>query len=311
MRAHSLLLFVWLLAIQSARAQPPIQALFPASNQVAGWVVQGPPKLYPGERVFDYMDGAGEIPRGYGLRQLGSARYRKGKATLEVAIFEMGRPADAFGYFSARSFLEHSPRSRDRQIPLDHPARLYEAVGVLTFWKGRYTVVVQPEIGRPDDATLLQFARAVSARIREKGRLPDLLGRLPQAGIVLGSARYIRGKSAFDATLIFTPRDVFDIAKGAEAVGAEYSLAGVKPTLILIRYPNAGAARAAFEAYRRYLVSRKAAPAPAGLPDSFAGMDSRQKGTGARLRGSILGMVTGARDTASARAALHLLGGRS
>src|SRR5579862_2127546 len=194
-----------------------LPGLFPRTNEVSGWALKDVPKLFSGNQVFDYMDGAGEIPRSYGLRQLGSAKYARGSVVLEVAIFDMGDADNAFGYYSARSFLEHSPRSKapERIIPLDHPAHLYAQVGVLTFWKGPYTVIVQPDTGTPDETALIHFARAVAAKVRAKGSPPNLLRRLPAGGMAANSARYLRGKSAFDMLFLFQPRDVFGAARGA------------------------------------------------------------------------------------------------
>src|SRR5579871_4660572 len=146
---------------RAAFGQNDLRTLFPPSNAVPGWTLKEGLRLFSGDQLFDYMDGAAEIPKSYDFRQLASAKYQPGTTDFEVAIFDMGRPEDAFGYYSARSFLEHSPKSKDRSIPLDHPARLYTAVGVLTLWKGRYTVILQPDIGTPGEATLLQFARAI------------------------------------------------------------------------------------------------------------------------------------------------------
>src|SRR4051794_33961740 len=109
---------------RSARAAEPVSsvltALFPKSDEVKGWQQQAAPKLFPGPQVFDYMDGAGEIPRSYGLNQLGSALYRKGAVTLEAAIFNLKSPEGAFGYASIRGFLDRSPTGADRTVQLDH-----------------------------------------------------------------------------------------------------------------------------------------------------------------------------------------------
>lgn len=287
--------------------QAALPALFPKSNEVAGWALKEGPKLFSGSRLFDYMDGAAEIPRSYDFQQLGSAKYANGKTVLEVAIFDMGRSENAFGYYSARSFLEHNPRSKERILPLDHPAHLYTAVGILTFWKGRYTVIVQPEIGKPDEPTLLQFARRISAKVREKGSPPNLLRRLPSVGMIASSARYIRGKAAFDTLLLFAPNDLFGAANGADAVAAEYPLAGGAVTLCVVRCPNASAAAGASNALRLYLTSRKAVFSTPRLRNAFVGTAPRLKGTGAVLSGRYLGVVTGAKDAKTTESALGSL----
>jgi len=254
------------------------------------------------------MDGAAEIPKSYTFRGLVSTKYQKGDTVLEVAIFDMGTPTDAYGYYSARVFLERSPRSKERLVPLDHPAHLYATVGVLTFWKGRYTVILQPDSGKPDDDSLLRFARAVSAEIPVKGDPPALLHRLPAANRVANSARFVRGKAAFDSLLLFLPQDTFGVAKGGETVAAEYTLSGGPATLILIHYPDSVAVKAGYDSYRRLLTTQKAVfAAGAGPVGAFVATAAKEKGTGAVMSGNYLCVVTGAKDTQAVETGLRQL----
>lgn len=292
----------------SVDGQTPPSALLPGANAIAGWTVKEGPKLYSGDQLFDYMDGAGEIPRSYGFQQLAAAKYVKGKTILEVAVFDMGSAANAFGYYSARSFLERTPKANERILPLDNPAHLYATVGVLTFWKDRYTVILQPDVGSlPDTASLTQFARAVSAKIRAKGRIPDLLERLPRAGMVANTARYVRGKAAFDATIAFQAKDVFGMTKGADAVAAEYALPGAVGTLAIVREATSRNATDAIAAYRQTLATRKAIFAPNSPPDAFAAQLPRGKAMGTIVQGRFVGIVVGAKDTTAVASGLKSL----
>lgn len=285
-----------------------LATLFPKANEIPGWTVQTPTKRFAENQLFEYMDGAAEIPKSYTFRALASTKYQKGDTVLEVAVFDMGAPTDAYGYYSARVFLERSPRSKERLVALDHPAHLYATVGVLTFWKDRYTIILQPDSGKPDDDSLLRFARAVSAKIPAKGAPPALLQRLPAAKMVPNSARFVRGKAAFDSLLIFLPKDTFGLAKAGEAVAAEYTLSGKATTLILIQYPNAASVKAGYDAYRQLLTTRKAAFATgAGPSGAFVAATARDKGTGAVPSGRYLCVVTGAKDTKAAETGLRQL----
>jgi hypothetical protein len=304
--AASLAACALLLTGGPVRAQPSPLSLLPASGEVKGWTLAAAPKVYSGSGLFDYMDGAGEIPRSYGFRQLASGRYRSGATTIEAVVFDMGTPAEAFGYYSARAFLEHGPGASDRIVPLDHPAHLYAAVGVLTFWKDRFTVILQPEAGKPPVDALLQFARDIGGKIRAKGSPPALLGRLPRAHRAPYSERYVKGKAAFDSTILFSPHDVFGAASGAEAAAAEYNLAGATPTLFVVRY-RSGQAAAALARYRAFLLSRKAVITSTVVANGFAAMAKREKGTAAAARGDSLAVVVGAADANAAASALKLL----
>lgn len=300
------IVLLWARGAQGQAAD--LNTLFPKASEVPGWTLKDPPKRFAENQLFEYMDGAAEIPKSYTFRALASTKYQKGDTVLEVAVFDMGTPTDAYGYYSARVFLERSPRSKERVVALDHPAHLYATVGVLTFWKGRYTVILQPDSGKPDDESLLRFARAVSAKIPSKGAPPDLLHRLPSANMVPNSARFVRGKAAFDALLLFLPTDTFGVAKAGETVAAEYTLSGKPTTLILIHYPNAASAKAGYDAYRQLLTTRKAVFASgAGPSGAYVATATRDKGTGAVVSGSYLCVVTGAKDTKAVATGLRQL----
>jgi hypothetical protein len=285
-----------------------ITTLFPKTNEVPGWTLKDTPKRFAENQLFEYMDGAAEIPKSYTFRALASTKYQKGDTVLEVAVFDMGTPTDAYGYYSARVFLERSPRSKERLVALDHPAHLYATVGVLTFWKGRYTVILQPDSGKPDEASLLRFAQAVSAKIAVKGEPPALLRRLPSTNMVANSARFVRGKAAFDSLLLFLTKDTFGIAKGGETVAAEYTLSDRPATLILIHYTDSASAKAGYNAYRQLLVTQKAVFATrAGPSGAYVATASKEKGTGAVSSGSYLCVVTGAKDTQAVETGLRQL----
>src|SRR5579871_5973910 len=117
-----------LMGARRAGAQADLSALFPKSNAVPGWALQEGPKYYSGDQLFDYMDGAAEIPKAYTFQRLATAKYHRGTTVLEVAIFAMGDAADAFGYYSARGFLERNPRAKESVVPLDHPSHLYPTI---------------------------------------------------------------------------------------------------------------------------------------------------------------------------------------
>jgi hypothetical protein len=305
------MLLLGVVGLWSGRARgqsADLTALFPKASEVPGWTLKDPPKRFGTNQLFEYMDGAAEIPKSYTFRALASTKYQKGDTVLEVAIFDMGAATDAYGYYSARVFLERSPRSKERLIALDHPAHLYTAVGVLTFWKGRYTVILQPDSGKPDEASLLRFAHAVSAKIAVKGDPPSLLRRLPVANMIPNSARFVRGKAAFDSLLLFLPKDTFGVAKGGETVAAEYTLSGGPATLLLIHYPDPASAKAGYTAYQQLLTTRKAVFATGvGPSGAFAAMATREKGTGAVVSGSYLCVVTGAKGTKAVEAGLRQL----
>jgi len=209
---------------------------------VPGWTPAGAPRLLTGDAIFEYMDGAGEIPKACGYRALLVRRYAHpslGHLTLE--LYDMGSSSDAFGLYS----MKRTPTSHF--VQLDHRAALDQ--GQLVFWKGPYAAILYFEAPQQRaDAHLLAFARALSRAISQRGAPPDLLRYLPRRGYVQNSARFFRGKAALDI-IHFVPEDIFGLRTGAEMVVGTYS---TPPGIILVaRYPDGQAAQRALRAIYR------------------------------------------------------------
>lgn len=235
-------------ASEAAPKEQPWAVWFPPSGPVDGWMRTEGPSLFGGEEIFHYMDGAGEIPRSYGFRQLGQAKYVCGEAALEVILFEMEDPAAAYGYFSVR---DRDPA--EQTAPLQPPARLLPGLELIG-WKGRYTFIVRVVQGSVADAVLFQWGRALLENLPDEGQPPELLRYLPHQARVLHSEKYVRGKAAFDAEIKFIPEDVFGLRQGCvEAAAAEYQSGERTPRLtyrlVLLRFPDSRAAAQAFQSF--------------------------------------------------------------
>jgi hypothetical protein len=291
--------------------EPPLAELFPQSGQIAGWVRTEGPALFVGEEIFQYMDGAGEIPRSYGFRRLGTARYLQGEAALEVVLFEMEDSAAAYGYYSVRDrdpdeqfvSLEEPLPIRNPQSAIRNPqsairARLLPGFALVT-WKDHHTLVVRVEQGAVQDEVLIQFGQAVLANLPGKGSPPDLLRYLPRKDSIAHPAKYVRGKAAFDAEVKFIPEDVFGLRNSrVEIVAGEYRegqdkerTPGRSPyRLVLLRYPNN---RDAAQAFRAFAASRLGSGG--GTPeDPWVVPDPTDQFVGAFHEGKFVGVVLNA-----------------
>lgn len=220
-----------------AAGKPPAAPVVPA-----GWKQAEPVRTIFGDGIFDYMDGAGEIPKACGYRTLKVLNYvGPGGAKITVEMYDMGTSANAFGLYS----MKRTPNSRI--ILLAHRSAL--GYSDLVFWKDRYTFVVFSEGQRRASATdLLAFAKAFGAMQTRPGQLPDLLRYLPRQGYVQNSVRFFRGKPALD-TVKFLPQDVFRLRVHPEAAVAQYTRP--QGTVMVIRYPTAKTAAEVAQACRR------------------------------------------------------------
>jgi hypothetical protein len=272
-------------ANESVSQEKPLAEWFPPSGPVAGWVRAEGPTLFQGDEIFQYMDGAGEIPRSYGFRQLGQAKYVRGEAVLEVVLFEMEDSAAAYGYFSVR---DRDPA--ERRVPLEPPARLLPGFELIA-WKGHYTLIVRLAQGSVADEVLLQWGRALLQNLPGEGQPPELLKALPSLERVPHSEKYVRGKAAFDAEVKFIPEDVFGLRQGGvEVAAADYQARGSSYRLVLLRFPDPPAASRAFQSFAAF--QQGAAAVPPENP--WATPDPLDRCVGAFQQGPYVGVVLGA-----------------
>ena len=69
--------------------------------EIHGWRAKAEDTIYSRQSIFDYMNGAGEIYRLYGFRELFVRRFVKaGQPDIVLELFDMGSPEDAFGVLS-------------------------------------------------------------------------------------------------------------------------------------------------------------------------------------------------------------------
>ena len=216
-----------------------LRAAFAAgSPRIDGDVAQ-----FTGDQIYEYMDGAGELPVACGYLKLASAKLvDQAGRKLTAELFSCPGSAEAFGIYSLRR------QPGETIVPLTHLARHVD--GELIGWRGPWFWVVsslaQPA---PSQDDLLAVAKQIEARIDEPGTLPELLGRLPLADLEPDSARYCHGKFGLDTFWfrrdnllgLSSPTDAHPLA--VEVAAARYE----KPAgqLIIAHYPSAELAKAA------------------------------------------------------------------
>lgn len=208
-------------------------------SSVAGYAVSGPETRYGPDDLHDYIDGAAEVYRAFGLREARVLRWEKPGAPEIVAdVFEMGSAEGAFGAF------HHDVRE-------GHPAgigRESERAGAsLAFWKGRFFVSILPseETGAAGEA-VRAIGGAIAAAIEDEGDPPRLAGLLPSASRTVRSVRFVPSKALLDRYFFLADEDLLDL----DAEDVEGVLASVVPRegaaedayrVLIVGYPDEGA----------------------------------------------------------------------
>jgi len=144
---------------------------------------EGAGSFYKPDTLYQYIDGGADVYLLYDFQVLLHQDFKSGAAEITADIYDMGKPENAFGIYSA----ERSPKYN--YIPVG--AEGYSSKGVLNFFQDHYYVKLAGS-GTGADALLGQLARTLSTRIAGNRTLPALLVKLPQVHRVRHSEQYIR-----------------------------------------------------------------------------------------------------------------------
>jgi hypothetical protein len=211
-------------------------------KQVLDWKAGGEDAVYGRKTLFDYMDGGAEVYLAYGFQEVFVRKYADPeKNEINLDIYDMGSPAEAFGMFSI-----------DRQDPSAGIGQGSEyGLGLLRFWRGRYFVSITVS-GNEEKAekAVLELGKAVAPLLGPDGEPPDLLKLLPAKGLNPDLTAYFHDAVHLSNRYFVASENILNLDNRTECALAEYQ-AGESGSsrLLLVRYPDAaaaGAARASF-----------------------------------------------------------------
>lgn len=141
------------------------------------------PSFYKPDTLYQYIDGGAEVYLLYDFQLLLHQNFKSGAAELTADIYDMGKPEDAFGIYSA----ERSPNYNYISVGTEG----YRSKGVLNFFQDRYYIKLTGS-GAGADPLLDPLAHTLSTRIAGSRTMPPLLLKLPQLHRVRHSEQYIR-----------------------------------------------------------------------------------------------------------------------
>jgi len=215
-----------------------LKKLIPISVGVHDWTIKPNSKLLTGQMIYDYMDGAGEIPLACGYQALQVAEYAgKAGGVMTVELYDMGGSADAFGLYSMKRLASGHVASIPSSGP---PVQAQSGFHELLFHRGSFTVLTfGDDSGKVKDADLMALARTIASNIKEAGTYPDLLNYLPHGAYIPRSAKFFHGKAAMD-TVKFVREDLFRLKSKPEVAVANYSAPAVR--MMVLRYGSSSQA---------------------------------------------------------------------
>jgi hypothetical protein len=264
-------------------APSPLTDAFPGADATpSGWTPDGGVETYDSETIFNLVDGQADFFFVYGFERVAVQRYKNAEnVVLDVQVWQLGDDKGAYGLFSAGiagepiAICPSTGSGRCNEGDADPGRRL-------AFWQDRYVAQLFARKAIPD-ADLQAFGRAISAVLPAGGKRPALVERLPAEGLIPRSAIFFHEEISIQSEVWLGGENILGLSPATDGVLARYEVDGVTVRLLLIEYPDAGAASTAVTALQ------------GGEIESLVTVAAR---------GSLLGAVFGEVDEAAASALL-------
>ncbi|MFH1479753.1 MAG: alpha/beta hydrolase [Pseudomonadota bacterium] len=213
-------------------------------KNIRGWGVAQEDRFYDRETIFDYIDGAGEVYRAYNMEQCLSRQYTHASApSIVLDIFLMGSSKDAFGVFT------HDQDGEGLEIG---QGALYRP-GWLSLWKGPFFVSIYAEEETAQTKQMIkELGRTVASHIKTVNSMPDILSILPQEGLKKRSIRYLHHYIILNYHYYLSDENILTLTPETDAVLAEYERHGETARLLIVFYPEEGAAKKAYGNFMKH-----------------------------------------------------------
>jgi hypothetical protein len=233
----------------AARQAPKATAAF--LPEVPGFTPLASVESFGPENLSDKIDGKAELYLPAGFKEMSCRRFEMGaagKAHVEVYLYDMGAPANAFAVFSGQR------RPGAPSLPLT--AKAYATANALFFTQGRFYVeMVADQASEALKNPMKTYAKALLAKLPGGGKAKEEAADLPKEGLALDTVRLCAA-------------DSFGCEGLNKVLTGEYTLKSGKATGFMGRRATPEEARAEAKRYLEFLTAngyqKVAAPGIAG-----------------------------------------------
>jgi len=171
--------------------------------EVAGWSPQDQPATYDAAGLWEPINGAADVFLSYGFENVTVQNFSAGDLTVSVAVYDMGRPLNAFGIYRTEAPPDVPPVRAGTEAVVSPP---YQCL----LLKNRFYVKVEAYDGELDQSTGEALVAAIADALPGEADLPPEFASLPTDGMVAGSIQYTR-------------KGLFSLSELEECVHAEYA----------------------------------------------------------------------------------------
>ena len=193
---------------------------------------------FTNETLFEYINGGAEMYLSYGLVGMKGWVYSsENLPDVTVEIYEMTEPKNAFGVYTQTRDKEEYTYGQGSQSQRD----------AVMFWKDRYFVVVNTSRITPESVETVQaLAASVDEAIARNGSIPEIVGCLPENGLAPAGYLYFHHYIWLNAYYFIADYNIADVDEHTDAVLAKYGTPENRSYLLLVEYPDKGAAQKAY-----------------------------------------------------------------
>jgi len=208
-------------------------------TQLQGWTLDGEPKTYDRQTIFDYIDGAGEVYLAYGFQKVMVFTFAKPQnPEITVEVFDMQSAEDAFGVFS------HARMESETGIGQEYEYR----GSLLCFWKGPWYVCVLAARQTPESKeAVYAMAREIADRITPTGPKPEIVSYLPVENRDPGSLRFFHNHASLNYHYFLAEENILNLSEETDAAIARYQPGSTY--LVCIMYADSSQAAMARERF--------------------------------------------------------------
>ena len=196
---------------------------------------------YTPENLFNYINGGAELYLSYGFIGMTGCRYTGDDLPeVNIEIYEMTEAKNAFGVYT---------HSRDKE-EYDYGQGSQSYTDAILFWKDRYFIIINTVKSTPQSTEAIRYlASFVDNAIPEKGKLPDIVGDLPDENLVPGGFIYFHHYVWINAYYFIADHNILNINEKTDAVLARYENDSTSSRcyLLLLKYPDSEIAKQAYE----------------------------------------------------------------
>lgn len=204
------------------------------TNLSQKWKTMGDVEFYSADNLYEKINGKAEQYHDYNVVGLQTVTFveKDGNRFADLYVYDMGKPINAFGIFSAI----RSPGEN----PVDLGQDGYKSDGYF-FWKGKYYVqVVLSDSGEDIENFALKLAKDVASKIDKLPLEIWVSDKFPEENLVPNSIQYFK-KEALNLSFL---NDVYV---------SIYEKDGTEIKAFLSKRNDQQEAEKIFESYREYL----------------------------------------------------------